>query len=93
MRLVDRSSPPTAADRRRAGTAGAATAAAPRPSCRRCSERPTAPIRTIAIDPGHGGDDEGAKGAGGAKEKDLTLAVARRLKSRRSKRGSACACC
>ena len=37
-------------------------------------------IRTVAIDPGHGGDDEGARGAGGAKEKDLTLAVARRAK-------------
>ena len=38
-------------------------------------------IRTVAIDPGHGGDDEGAHGAGGAKEKDLTLAVARRAKT------------
>jgi N-acetylmuramoyl-L-alanine amidase len=37
-------------------------------------------IRTVAIDPGHGGDDEGARGAGGAKEKDLTLALARRAK-------------
>jgi N-acetylmuramoyl-L-alanine amidase len=38
-------------------------------------------LRTIAIDPGHGGDDEGAKGADGAKEKDLVLAVARRAKA------------
>ena len=38
-------------------------------------------IRTIAIDPGHGGDDEGAKGADGTKEKDITLAVARKLKA------------
>ena len=42
---------------------------------------PVASIRTIAIDPGHGGDDEGAKGANGLKEKDLALAVARRLRS------------
>jgi N-acetylmuramoyl-L-alanine amidase len=42
--------------------------------------QPASPIRTIAIDPGHGGDDEGVKGAGGTKEKDLTLAVARLLK-------------
>ena len=42
--------------------------------------QPTSAIRTIAIDAGHGGDDEGAKGAGGAKEKDLTLTVARQLK-------------
>ena len=38
-------------------------------------------IRTVAIDPGHGGDDVGAKGEGGTVEKDLTLAVARRVKS------------
>jgi N-acetylmuramoyl-L-alanine amidase len=37
-------------------------------------------VHTIAIDPGHGGDDEGVKSAGGAKEKELTLAVARRAK-------------
>ena len=40
--------------------------------------RPT--IRTIVIDPGHGGDDSGVKAAGGALEKDVALAVARRLK-------------
>lgn len=38
-------------------------------------------IRTIALDPGHGGDDEGAKGAEGTKEKDVTLAVAKKLKA------------
>ena len=37
-------------------------------------------FRTIAIDPGHGGDDEGVKSADGVKEKDLTLAIARRIK-------------
>jgi N-acetylmuramoyl-L-alanine amidase len=42
----------------------------------------TAPtFHTITIDPGHGGDDEGAKGAAGSKEKELTLAVARRAES------------
>jgi N-acetylmuramoyl-L-alanine amidase len=43
--------------------------------------QPFVAIRTMAIDPGHGGDDEGAHGPGGAKEKDLTLAVARRAKA------------
>jgi N-acetylmuramoyl-L-alanine amidase len=38
-------------------------------------------LRTIVIDPGHGGDESGARGASGALEKDLTLAVARRLKA------------
>ena len=42
---------------------------------------PSASIRTITIDPGHGGDDEGVKGAGGAKEKDLTLSLSRRVKA------------
>jgi N-acetylmuramoyl-L-alanine amidase len=41
--------------------------------------RPT--IRTIVIDPGHGGEETGVKGPGGALEKDVTLAVARRVKS------------
>jgi len=38
-------------------------------------------IHTIAIDAGHGGDDEGVKSADGAKEKDFALAVARRTKA------------
>jgi N-acetylmuramoyl-L-alanine amidase len=43
--------------------------------------QPVSAFRTIAIDPGHGGDDEGVKGADGAKEKDLALAIARRVKA------------
>lgn len=42
---------------------------------------PPSSVRTIAIDPGHGGDDAGVNGPGGTKEKDVTLAVARRLKA------------
>ena len=33
------------------------------------------------IDPGHGGDDVGARGARGAQEKTVTLEVARRLRT------------
>ena len=33
----------------------------------------------IAVDAGHGGQDPGALGRGGTKEKDVTLAIARRL--------------
>jgi N-acetylmuramoyl-L-alanine amidase len=40
--------------------------------------RPT--VRTIVIDPGHGGEDNGAKGPAGALEKDVALSVARRVK-------------
>ncbi|SET29188.1 N-acetylmuramoyl-L-alanine amidase [Nitrosomonas marina] len=41
------------------------------------------PPRTIivAIDPGHGGRDPGAVGDGGTREKDITLAISRKLKA------------
>ena len=38
-------------------------------------------LRTLVIDPGHGGDELGARGPAGTYEKDLTLDVARRLKA------------
>ena len=41
---------------------------------------PAGVIRTVVIDPGHGGDDQGALGAAGTKEKDLTWQIAVRLK-------------
>jgi N-acetylmuramoyl-L-alanine amidase len=44
---------------------------------------------TIVIDPGHGGDEDGAIGPGGTKEKDVTLAIAKRLANElRSKLGA-----
>ncbi len=36
---------------------------------------------TVAIDAGHGGEDPGAHGQNGSNEKDVTLAIARRLKA------------
>lgn len=36
---------------------------------------------TVAIDAGHGGEDSGARGATGTLEKDVTLSIAKRLKS------------
>ncbi|NMM36676.1 MAG: AMIN domain-containing protein [Glaciimonas sp.] len=37
---------------------------------------------TIAIDPGHGGEDPGAVGRGGSYEKNIVLAIAKRLKAK-----------
>jgi N-acetylmuramoyl-L-alanine amidase len=53
------------------------TAAAPEPPL---LPAPSPGLRTIVLDPGHGGADTGARSAKGALEKDLALTVARRLK-------------
>ena len=37
---------------------------------------------TIAIDPGHGGEDPGASGKGGTLEKDVVLAISQKLRDR-----------
>jgi N-acetylmuramoyl-L-alanine amidase len=44
-------------------------------------------VKTIVIDPGHGGRDPGAIGALGTMEKDITLDVALRLRDRLDKSG------
>jgi len=41
---------------------------------------PVGGFRTIVLDPGHGGDEAGVRGAQGTLEKNVTLGVARRLK-------------
>jgi len=38
-------------------------------------------VRTVVIDPGHGGSDTGAKGPAGTFEKDVALNLARRLRA------------
>jgi N-acetylmuramoyl-L-alanine amidase len=43
---------------------------------------PSIRLITIALDPGHGGEDPGALGGTGTQEKDVTLAIARKLKER-----------
>ncbi len=40
------------------------------------------PAFTVVLDPGHGGDKDGAVGAGGMREKDLALQIARRIAGR-----------
>jgi N-acetylmuramoyl-L-alanine amidase len=42
---------------------------------------PATGVRTIVLDPGHGGEELGAQGQRGTQEKDVTLQVARRLRT------------
>ncbi len=44
-------------------------------------------VKTIVLDPGHGGEDPGAISRKGQKEKDVTLAVAKELRSLLSEKG------
>jgi N-acetylmuramoyl-L-alanine amidase len=44
-------------------------------------------VKTIMIDPGHGGSFSGAIGKMGTKEKEITLDIARRLKNRLKRHG------
>ncbi|MBC3936178.1 N-acetylmuramoyl-L-alanine amidase [Undibacterium sp. CY7W] len=45
-------------------------------------EKSVSRLITIAIDPGHGGEDPGALGRNGSREKDVVLAIAKRLKAK-----------
>ena len=60
-----------------------AVPAAPVPDSRLVipSQGPSSGLRTVVIDPGHGGDEIGTQGAKGTLEKDITLSVARRLRT------------
>jgi N-acetylmuramoyl-L-alanine amidase len=64
-----------AADKTPTGDAPAATATRPAPA------KPEARPFTVVIDAGHGGEDPGARGRKGTKEKNITLAIARRVKN------------
>jgi N-acetylmuramoyl-L-alanine amidase len=61
-----------------AGQPGAGLPGAPPPPV---FAPPAASIRTVVLDPGHGGTLEGAKGPGGTLEKNVTLTVAKQLKA------------
>lgn len=63
--------------------AAIARAEGPKPEGRKPVEARGSMMRliTVAIDAGHGGEDPGAIGARGTREKDVTLAIARRLKA------------
>jgi N-acetylmuramoyl-L-alanine amidase len=42
---------------------------------------PSSGLRTVVIDPGHGGEELGTQGVNGTLEKEITLSVARRLRT------------
>jgi N-acetylmuramoyl-L-alanine amidase len=72
------------ADAARAGS----TPAQPQPTTPQPAPAKAAPgqkvvrMVTIALDPGHGGEDPGATGTTGVHEKDIVLSVAKRLKAK-----------
>ncbi len=45
------------------------------------AQGPSSGLRTVVIDPGHGGDELGTQGVKGTLEKEITLSVARRLRT------------
>ncbi|GGY05383.1 AMIN domain-containing protein [Massilia dura] len=71
---------------------GVPSEAVPRPDIAAKTEppKPEAPkntdrlvrMLTVALDPGHGGEDPGAIGSRGSREKDIVLAIAKRLKAK-----------
>ncbi|MGJ7916784.1 N-acetylmuramoyl-L-alanine amidase [Massilia sp. LXY-6] len=76
------------ADAARAGS----TPATPQPTAPQAQPQPPSQgkgtpgkvmrMLTIALDPGHGGEDPGATGATGVHEKDIVLEIAKRLKGK-----------
>ena len=68
--------------------AAAGIAIAQEPSAPAASEAgEVAGLRTIVLDPGHGGEEVGAVGRSGLMEKELALDIARRLRGRLEARG------
>ncbi len=55
----------------------------PAPKARPTPKKPeVARLIIVAVDAGHGGEDPGARGRGGTYEKNVTLAIAKKLKAR-----------
>ena len=75
--------PPSRRRRPQAPQAAAAPAAPGRPAPPPpLTVEPVASIRTVVIDPGHGGEEEGAKGPAGTLEKHVALSVVEAVEER-----------
>ena len=75
--------PPAAAARAEAETPAVVVAKPELPTlapARPAPAQKVARLITIVLDPGHGGEDPGALGASGSREKDIVLSIAKRLK-------------
>lgn len=72
--------PPAAPDAQAETKPAAEQAVAP-PIPEPAAKPKMARLATIVIDPGHGGEDPGALGRLGSREKDITLVIAKRLKA------------
>lgn len=71
-------------DKAPAGTPNPAIpgAAKPAPEAAAIAKNKTDRLVIVALDPGHGGEDPGAIGPGGTREKDVVLQIAHRLRDR-----------
>ena len=67
--------------------AGAASAAPAAPGAPVPAPAAARNVRTVMIDPGHGGTEEGAKGPAGSLEKDATLALSKTVQETLQRRG------
>jgi N-acetylmuramoyl-L-alanine amidase len=64
------------------GPASSPGSAKPPPEAALIAKNKTDRLVIVALDPGHGGEDPGAIGPGGTREKDVVLQIAHRLRDR-----------
>lgn len=74
--------PPAAESKPEAPSARVESKPEPKPEAKPDKTPQVTRMITIALDPGHGGEDPGAVGKSGSREKDVVLAIAKRLKAR-----------
>jgi N-acetylmuramoyl-L-alanine amidase len=83
LKAAEEAAPPRLVLEFQARPVAPGTVAAAPPSAPPSPAAPVEPggVRTVVIDPGHGGEEVGAKGPAGTLEKDVTLAIARKLRA------------